>query len=295
MRSGLIALNPKAAENASFKNFCAQVHKFQERGALKKVDIVSLIHPNFFPYPAEVYNSQKDTLMRDAEKSLAAGVGKKISYADIKVVEAPFSSDDDIVGLLSNLAYQRRDSVVIVGIDSKQRLYKWFAGGLPETAALSSHVPVLLIKVDQDCLVDRDEPRVILAVDSGAPPTKRALRRFARLVRPLDALIKVVGVTRKSSMVASMMGLNGHQDQMQKILEETLEHLKSLRLKGEVKILEENHSVAETISEYSKSQGAWITAVSSPPRDIRHRLMWGSTTQALVSEMSCPLLVLRSK
>lgn len=294
MRSGLIALNPKAAENASFKNFCAQIHKFQERGALKKVDIVSLIHPNFFPYPSEVYFAQKNTLIHDVEKSLAEGVGKKLSYNEIRVLEPPFSGDDDIVGYLSNLAFEKRDSVVIVGVDSKQKLYKWFVGGLPETAALSAPIPVLLIKIDQDCLTDRNEPQVVLAIDVEKPPSMRALRRFSRLVRPLEATVHVVAVIRKSNMVASLMGLQGADQETETILQNTLKRLESLRLHGQTHVLEEKESVAATISEFSQQYGAWITAVTSPHRDIRHRLMWGSTTQALISESSCPLLVLRA-
>ncbi|KYG65945.1 hypothetical protein AZI86_02415 [Bdellovibrio bacteriovorus] len=289
-----MALNPKAAESTSFKNFCTQINTLQKKGLLSKVNIVSLIHPNFFAMPSDIYFSQKETLMNEVEKSLATGLGQQIAYSDLTVLESPYSSYDEMVGFLSQLAYRQRDSVIIVGIDPQQKVYKWLAGGLPETAALSAQIPILLVKVDQTCLIDKEEPRVVLAVDTEAPPTKKALRRFARLVRPLGTPVDILHVQRKANFVASLIGASTGPKESEAILASTLEDLRSLNLDGKIHTIEEEDSVAATIAKFANNQGAWITATSSPTRDIRHRLVWGSTTQNLLEELSCPLLVLRS-
>lgn len=295
MRSGLMALNPKAAESASFKNFCTQINTLQKKGLLNKVNVVSLIHPNFFALPSDIYFSQKQALMEEVENSLAMGLGKQINYDDLTVMESPYSSYDDMVGFLSQLAYRQRDSVIIVGIDPQQKVYKWLAGGLPETAALSAHIPILLIKVDQTCLLDKEEPRVVLAVDTDVPPTMKALRRFARLIRPLGTSVDIVHVQRKNNFVASLIGASTGVTENDSILQKTLENLRRLKLDGEIHTIQEEESVATTLAKFANDRGAWITATSSPARDIRHRLVWGSTTQNLLEELSCPLLVLRSK
>lgn len=294
MTSGLMALNPKAAESASFKNFCTQISTLQKKGLLSKVNVVSLIHPNFFALPSDIYFSQKQALMDEVERSLATGLGKQINYNDLTVMESPYSSYDDMVGFLSQLAYRQRDSVIIVGIDPQQKVYKWLAGGLPETAALSAHIPILLIKVDQTCLIDKEAPRVVLAVDTEAPPSMKALRRFARLVRPLGTQVDIVHVQRKENFMASLIGASTGTKESNSILESTLEKLRVLKLDGETHTIEEQDSVAATLAKFANDRGAWITATSSPTRDIRHRLVWGSTTQNLLEELSCPLLVLRS-
>lgn len=295
MKTGLIALNPRAAEGKSLQNFCAQLNHFQRHGLFEKYEIVSLINQHFFPLPTEVYNQTKSSLADEVRTSLAEGIGHSFDYGGIDVVEAPFANDEDLVDLLSKLAFKKRNQVLIFGVDTNQKIYKWLLGGVPETAALSAQAPILIVKVDEIDLPQSAEPTVLFAVDTSEPPSKRAYRRFCRIVKPLNAKVLLVTVSRQIGLLNGFFNFHENLEREKQIMVGIEAELRNLGISCQSEILSEDGSVASTISNYAEENKVWMTAVTSPPRDMTHRLFWGSTTQALLAETKSPLLVLRTK
>ncbi|MNJ94850.1 Universal stress protein family protein [compost metagenome] len=294
MKSGLVALNPHSGEAPSLNNLCLQIHYFQKHGLLKKLDVVSLVHANFFPYPVSVYQDLKNQILNDVKRSLEKGINNCFDYEKLEVIEALESNNDDLVETLSQLAEQRKVNVLILGLDTSDNGYRWLFGGVSQTAALSAFGPTLIMKVNEAPAILPDEPSVLLAIDTTAPPSQQAVEKLQGVLAPMNSKIYLVHVKRKASFLSSLAKKAQSPKEIEDILLQSEKIFKELGMSCSAEILEEGKSFSHTIADYVDAKGIWVTAVTSPSRDFKHRVLWGSTTQSLLSHLKCPVLVLRT-
>lgn len=294
MKSGLIALNPHSGESPSLKNLCLQIKDMQERGLLQRIEVVSLIHPNFFPFPPSSYKEMKEQVLSDVRTSLEKGINGCFKYEKLDILEASESNNDDLVTTLSQIALKRRMQILILGLDTSDNGYRWLFGGVSQTAALSSGGPTLILKVHESPTPLSAEPAVLLAVDTLVPPSIKAVKRLHRIFKPLNARLHLLHVKRKTGLLSAFSNDNQKFETIEEILRKSKKDFSDLGFECDYEILEENKSIAHTIAEYARIKQVWMTTVTSPSRGLRHRVLWGSTTQNLLAQNPGPVLVLRT-
>ncbi|KHD90057.1 MAG: hypothetical protein OM95_00620 [Bdellovibrio sp. ArHS] len=291
----MIALNPMAGESPSMESFCEQLRHLKNEGLLDELCVVSVVHKSYFPFSSEVYRERQGEIIKDIKQSLASGLHERIPYREIQVLEAPTSTDEDVVRTIGKWIFKKRTNFLILGVDSNQSLAHGAVGGVPSTASFLSPVPLLAINVG----VSPEEefngpPTVLLTVDASEPPSLRALRRFAKIVAPLQPRIQLLHVLRKRKLLGPRLRPVANFDKARRVLIETSQQLQNFGIECTMDIVKEQRSVAHTIVNYAEKNNIWIAAVTSPVRDIKHRLLWGSTTHSLLGHLKCPLLVLRT-
>ncbi|WP_373999562.1 universal stress protein [Bdellovibrio bacteriovorus] len=295
MRRGMLALNPMAGESGSIETLCEQVRHLQKDGFLNELCVVSVVHKSYFPFSSETYKERHDEIVKDIEHSLAAGLKERLEYQDIQILEAPTSTDDDVVRTISEWVFKKRTNFLILGVHGHQNLAHGSLGGIPSTASFLSPVPLLVINVAEPVHEEfNSAPAVLLAVDASEPPSLRALRRFAKIIEPLKARVQLVHILRKRKLIGQRLRPVANFDKARRVLLETAQQLQNFGVECNMEILKEQRSVAYTLATYAERNKIWITAVTSPVRDIKHRLLWGSTTHSLLGHLKCPLLVLRT-
>ncbi|WP_413576628.1 universal stress protein [Bdellovibrio sp. HCB290] len=294
MNRAVVALNPRAAENGSLKNFCEQISNLHAQGLFDEIFVLSVIHQSYFPYSPDEYDQRREKIFKDVRKSLEHGIDCRIKFADIDVLECHSSGDEEVVRSMASWAFKKRAQILILGVDIKHISSRWSLEGIPVTAALLSPVPLLVVNVRGPVdFTPRSEPKVLLAVDSEAPPTAKALRRFSWVAKPMKAKVHLVHVTRKKTMPSAKGRKVSDFDRIREVLHDTAVALQRFDIDCVMEVVKEDGSVANTLAEYGKRHGIWVTVVTSPARGLRYRLAWGSTTQSLLGHLGCPLLVLR--
>lgn len=204
----------------------------------------------------------------------------------------PSLPHEEIVQVLSRKVLRQRAGLLILKNDDEEGRYKWIFGSLAETAALSATVPTLVLQETEPPSWSSSSPSILLALDSWAPPTARALRRLARVARPLKATVHVIHVKRRPRPLASPL-TSVSAKPVHELLKETTDWLQSQGVSCQSGMIVEGRSIAEAIDGYAETHKIWITAVTSPPRSFLHRIFWGSTTQKLLRQLKGPLMVLR--
>lgn len=227
--------------------------------------------------------------LRDQLKKLQTqGLTPRCQIIAIK----PSLPHEEIVQVLSRKVLRQRAGLLILKNDDEDRRYKWIFGSLAETAALSATVPTLVLQNSEPPSWASSAPSILLALDSWAPPTARALRRLARVARPLNAIVHVIHVKRRPRFLASPL-TSVTSKPVNELLKETTDWLHSQGVSSQSGMIVEGRSIAEAIDGYAETHQIWITAVTSPPRSFLHRIFWGSTTQKLLRQLKGPLMVLR--
>ncbi|WP_413586066.1 universal stress protein [Bdellovibrio sp. HCB274] len=294
MNRAVVALNPRAAENGSLKNFCEQISNLHAHGLFDEIFVLSVIHQSYFPYSPEEYDQRREEIFKEVQKSLEAGIDCRIKFASIDVLECHSSGDEEVVRLMASWAYKKRAQILILGVDIKHISSRWSLEGIPVTAALLSPLPLLVVNVRGPFdSITGSEPKVLLAVDHQAPPTAKALRRVSRVAKPMKAKVYLLHITRKKTIPSAKGQKVFEFDQIREVLHDTAVALQRFGIECVMDVVRENESVAHTLAEYGKKHGIWVTVVTSPARGLRYRLVWGSTTQSLLGHLGCPLLVLR--
>ncbi|WP_413560849.1 universal stress protein [Bdellovibrio sp. HCB209] len=296
MKRAVIALNPRASENDSLKNFCEQIKILQENGLWDEIFVLSVIHQSYFPYSPDDYDHRRERILQEVRQSLYRGISDKIDFHDVDVLECHSSGDEEVVRLMASWVIKKRSQVLVLGVDIKHISSRWSLEGIPVTAAFLSPVPLLVVNVREPFdFVAEKEPKVLLAVDATAPPSAKALRRLTRLAKPLKAKVHLVNVTRRKTMPVLTGTKTSEFDRVREVLHDTSVILQNFGVESIMEVVKENESVANTIAEYVKKNNIWVAAVTSPVRSIKHRLAFGSTTQAMLGHLGCPLLVLRTR
>lgn len=294
MQSALIAFNPYSGQSSTIQNLCAQVAYFQEKKALQSVDIVTLIHPNFFPISQAEYTASLDKLKENVKESLEKAINNCFKYNSIEVLEAPSSNNDELVLVLSQLARERSADVLTLGLNIVEKGYRWDYGGISQTATLSSTGPTLLLNVRHEISDAAPSlPTTLIALDTSAAPSLKAVEEIERLLLPWCSSVRLIHVQRKPHLLAKLVNSRQAKEDIDKVMHETQTIFKSKGFKCESQIIREKNSIAETISDCSKENDISMTLITSPLRDFTYRMLWGSTAQNLLLYHKKPLLVLR--
>lgn len=289
----MLALNPMAGESASTETLCAQLRHFESRGLVDEVYVVSVVHKSYFPFSSEIYKERHDEIVNDIQESLASGLKGRLEYQGIQILEAPTSTDDDVVHTISEWIFRKRMNILILGVNGHQNLEHGSLGGIPSTAAFLSPVPLLVINVAENRYKIESTPAILLAVDVEQPPSLKVLRRFAKIIAPLQAHVHLVHILRKRKLFGPRVRHVANFDKARRVLLDTAHQLQNLGMECSMEIIKEHRSVAHTLANYAERHKIWITAVTSPIRDLKYRLLWGSTTHNLLGHLKCALIVLR--
>jgi len=289
----LIAIDPIEPKGQAFERFCEAVNLFHEKGLLSNATIASTIHGSLYVVPHEWYRRMKDRYAKEALDRIEFACLGRFPFLAAKVLQSRSSINEDLVSQLSQYGKRRGCDVLVVGSNNRKGLPHWILGSFAETAALTSKLPVLVVKPHwKDSSYSR-EFRILVAVDASVPPSASALRWIAKAAAATSAEVDLVYVKPKHRMIVDAVRIPKQTDDAFEALKTVQKALKSEGISAHTHVLDEVKSLAHTLSAFADERKTWLAIAVSTKRSMSYKLLLGSTARRFLALTERPFLSLR--
>lgn len=294
MKSGLVTIDPSIEAGASFQSFCNALRFFQEHGLISQTSVGSVVHPNLYLLPYRFYKEFRGTYIKEANAKLQTVCADCLDYDTIRILPSESLSKEDHINQLARCAHRLGRDLLILASHDRVGLSHLLLGSYSETATLMAKIPVFVIKPSFD-LKDfaNKQARFVLAVDAASPPSGRAVRWVADFAKPANVTIDLLYVRPRKKVLIDSLQERKPRQAAEQVLGDLQKAFAKYGFKANSIVLDESHSVAETVAEHSENEGAWVTICSEAIRSKSRKLLLGSTARKILLNTKRPFLSLR--
>jgi len=294
MKKALVALDSTSCTGKIFARFCEVLRLFQDRGVISKTaSVASIHHVSLTPMPLDFYAEQRPRLMREAAATIKEAAQDRFDFDSVRVLGADSSASEDHVEQLSKYAGRIGADLLVIGSHDRSGIPYWFLGSFAETAALRASVPVLILKPYLPALSLAKEPKFVVTVDVAALPPEDVLKWILDLALGSKASLEFVYVLPKYRLVVDKLQERQSHEEAKKKLEGLRSHLAGQGVKAKFKVLNEDKSIAHTISCFADQASAWLIIATAPERSRSRRLFLGSRARKILALTKRPFLSVR--
>lgn len=291
--NSLVALDPLDSNGKTFGRFCEAVSLFQREGFISSTTLVSAIHASLYPVPTSWYRELKVRYAKEALERTKAACEGRFDFQNAKVLQSDSSANEDLVAQISRFGKTRDCDLLVVGSNNRTGLPHWLLGSFAETAALSSVLPVLIVKPHWKESAYSREFRILVTVDVLTPPTKEQIRWIAKATRGSRAKVDLVHALPRPRILTEAVRPALRRGEAEATLERVRKELRSEGVVSETHLVDETRSLAHALSEFADKRKSWLTVTAGSPRPLPYRLLLGSTARRILSLTERPFVSLR--
>lgn len=286
MRSALVAVEPsKEVALPDLQNFCGQVDGLRSQGLFRWARVVSVLHPDQYPYPNAWFQSMKFQLRRRAEEEVRRLLTGRLLFHHVSVLISGGSNTEEMVEMLSRTARKKRADLLVLLWDGRESLWSRIFGGFAQSAISYSRVPVLVVRPGGEAKPSGRQ--ILAAVDAERMPTAREIRWLVKVARQMSLPLKLIYVrpaepSRRHVVDASLK------------LRRLCRCFSAKGIQVSWEIVPEEKSVEYTINAYAALQRADLLVAFYRGKGWLGHFSRGSTLYRLLSLSCRPVLVLRA-
>lgn len=291
--NSLVAIDPIDSKGRTFTHFCEAISYYQKAGFFSKLKVASIIHPSLYAVPFQFYREMADQYAHEAHENVKKACEKKFEHTGIKILRSTSAVSEELVSQLTRFGRKTSCELLILSSNNRSGLAHWILGSFSETAALTSCMPVLVIKPQWKTGFFSKAPRILVAVDASAPPSKKALNWISKFSRHARTEVDLVYVEPRHRLVFDTIQSRKTKSEAVLALQNIQGTLKKDGVQVKSHYLEENKSLAHTLAGFAEETGSWIIVTVATKRALPHRLLLGSAARRLLGITERPFLTLR--
>lgn len=293
MNSALVTVDPVSEKERSFDKFCELVRIFQNMGFFSSTTIASVIHGSLYTVPLSWYQEMKGKYAQEALQGIQKACTGRFKFETAKVLFANTHVNEILVQQLCQYGHRRGASLLVVSSNERKGLPHWILGSFSETAVLTATLPVLVMKPHFSVAELSRKIHFLLAVDTAAPPSNKAVHWIAKAARAVDAHIDLIYIEPSRRVFVDALQQRKIKNEANQILKKVQSAFKSESVKSEFHIYEESKSVAHTLVAVGDKRKTWLIIATAAPRSLKRKLLLGSTARRMLTLTKRPFLSLR--
>jgi nucleotide-binding universal stress UspA family protein len=266
------------------EKFCGQVDGMRSQGLFRWARVVSILHPDQYPYPNAWFQSMKFQLRRKAEAEIHRLLSGRLLYQHLSVLISGGSNTEEMVEIVSRTARKKRADLLVLSWDGRESLWSRLFGGFAQSAISYASVPVLVIRPGIDAPARGRE--ILAAVDAERLPSAAELRTLMRVARQMSLPLKMLYVRPAEPR-------GRHVVDASLKLRRLCRYFSTKGIEADWEIVAEEKSVEHSINSYAAMSGADLLVAFYRGRGWFGHLSRGSTVYRLLSQSCRPVLVVR--
>jgi nucleotide-binding universal stress UspA family protein len=286
VRSALVAFEP--CENPDLPEldaFCRQVDGLRSLGLFRWVRVVSVLHPEQYPYPSALFQAMRFQLRRRVEEELRGLLEGRLPYQHMSVLLSGGPNTQEMVEIVSRTAKKKRADLLLLLWHGRESLWERLFGGFAQSAISYSSVPVLVVRPGIDPpSVGR---QILAAVDVEHLPTGKEIGWLVKAARQMGLPLKLAYVKGRSKGGREVVDASLKLRRLCRCFSE-----RGVKVSWE--ILPEEISTEYTLNSYAALSGAGLMVVFFREKSWLSRFTEGSTVYRLLALSCRPVLVLRA-
>lgn len=291
----VIGLDPTTKNLDTLDWFFRVLLRFHEANLVPSMSFAGVMHSHLFPMPNKIYRGLLPKLKKEAQQHLEAIVAHHVPIASVQLLSSDSPATEDHVNQLSRWGSKLRAEFLTIASQNQGDLAHWALGSFAETAALTSKLPVLIVK--PYCPENHfDRPvSLLICVDVASPPAPSSLAMVVRLAKRSNARVHFLYVRPQKRVFTDSLFQRKSEEETQKILTQLKTALEDKGIKVTATIVDEKTSIAHSIDEFAADKKVWMIVTTVPKRARARRIFLGSSARKLLSLTKIPVLNLRAE